>query len=242
MKRLLIGAIFLSITAYGQEIYTDVSPDVELIVDASNPSAFFDVDFNNDAQADIKLYVKDTTINGIPAIITALVPLNLNETAGLDSTVLAMTNFTLVKNLSSGSAVNSQLSFVNDSITDDFTDPIINYSGLLDLTVFENGMDQFIGVKLNFSGNIHYGWIQVYLDNQTQSLTIRDFAYQSTPNGEIVIPQGATANILNIVHSNKKEPVKIIDLMGRVSLFKPNTPLIFIYQDGTSERVMKIEE
>jgi hypothetical protein len=169
MKRLLIGAIFLSITAYGQEIYTDVSPDVELIVDASNPSAFFDVDFNNDAQADIKLYVK--------AIITALVPLNLNETAGLDSTVLAMTNFTLVKNLSSGSAVNSQLSFVNDSITDDFTDPIINYSGLLDLTVFENGMDQFIGVKLNFSGNIHYGWIQVYLDNQTQSLTIRDFEY-----------------------------------------------------------------
>jgi hypothetical protein len=36
--------------------------------------------------------------------------------------------------------------------------------------------------------------------------------------------------------------VKIIDLMGRETTFKPNTPLIYIYSDGTSERVMKISE
>jgi hypothetical protein len=34
----------------------------------------------------------------------------------------------------------------------------------------------------------------------------------------------------------------IVDFMGRVIEFKPNTPLIFIYSDGTRERVMKIEE
>lgn len=36
--------------------------------------------------------------------------------------------------------------------------------------------------------------------------------------------------------------VKIIDLMGRETSFKPNTPLIYLYSDGTTERVMKIEE
>ena len=41
---------------------------------------------------------------------------------------------------------------------------------------------------------------------------------------------------------NKKELVKIVDFMGREAEFKPNTPLIFIYSDGTRERVMKIEE
>lgn len=35
---------------------------------------------------------------------------------------------------------------------------------------------------------------------------------------------------------------KIVDLMGRETEFKPNTPLIFIYEDGTTERILKLEE
>ena len=38
----------------------------------------------------------------------------------------------------------------------------------------------------------------------------------------------------------EKELVKIVDFMGRETEFKPNTPLIFIYSDGTQERVMKL--
>ena len=41
---------------------------------------------------------------------------------------------------------------------------------------------------------------------------------------------------------NEKELVKVIDFMGRETEFKPNTPLIFIYSDGTRERMVKIEE
>ncbi len=40
---------------------------------------------------------------------------------------------------------------------------------------------------------------------------------------------------------DSKELVKIVDLMGRETKFVPNTPLIFIYRDGTMERVMEIE-
>lgn len=39
-----------------------------------------------------------------------------------------------------------------------------------------------------------------------------------------------------------KKLIKIVDYMGRETAFKTNTPLIFIYSDGTRERVMKIEE
>jgi len=38
-----------------------------------------------------------------------------------------------------------------------------------------------------------------------------------------------------------KELIMIIDLTGRQTEFVPNTPLIFIYSDGTRERVMEIE-
>ncbi|MDB4090929.1 hypothetical protein N9528_01225 [Crocinitomicaceae bacterium] len=39
-----------------------------------------------------------------------------------------------------------------------------------------------------------------------------------------------------------RERIMIIDFMGRETEFKANTPLIFIYSDGTRERVMKMEE
>lgn len=41
---------------------------------------------------------------------------------------------------------------------------------------------------------------------------------------------------------SEKELVKIVDFMGRETVFKPNTPMIYIYSDGTRERVMKLEE
>ena len=44
------------------------------------------------------------------------------------------------------------------------------------------------------------------------------------------------------LHQTEKELIKIVDFMGRETEFKPNTPLIFIYSDGTRERVMKLEE
>ena len=44
------------------------------------------------------------------------------------------------------------------------------------------------------------------------------------------------------LYDEPKNLVKIVDLMGRETEFKPNIPLIFIYSDGTRERVMKLEE
>lgn len=40
----------------------------------------------------------------------------------------------------------------------------------------------------------------------------------------------------------KKEILRIIDFSGKETEYKANTPLIFIYSDGSTERIMKIEE
>ena len=49
-----------------------------------------------------------------------------------------------------------------------------------------------------------------------------------------------TNNVPTIDKSNK-ELIKMTDLMGRETEFKPNTPLINIYSDGTTEKVYRIE-
>ena len=40
----------------------------------------------------------------------------------------------------------------------------------------------------------------------------------------------------------EKELVKIIDLLGRETGFIPNKPLIYIFSDGTAEKVIKARE
>jgi len=47
---------------------------------------------------------------------------------------------------------------------------------------------------------------------------------------------------LEELNLSKKELVKIVDLMGRETKMVLNTPLIFIYSDGTMERVMEFEK
>jgi hypothetical protein len=34
--------------------------------------------------------------------------------------------------------------------------------------------------------------------------------------------------------------IRIIDLLGRETTFKPNTPLIYQYDDGSVEKVMEV--
>ena len=43
---------------------------------------------------------------------------------------------------------------------------------------------------------------------------------------------------VGIVELNKtpKKLIRIVDLLGRKTPFKPNTPLLYIYNDGTVER------
>ena len=38
-----------------------------------------------------------------------------------------------------------------------------------------------------------------------------------------------------------KTLIQILDLMGREITFKPNTPLIYVYDDGSTEKVFTIE-
>jgi len=46
---------------------------------------------------------------------------------------------------------------------------------------------------------------------------------------------------LGSLSASSKVLVKIVNLLGRETTFKPNTPLIYVYDDGTSEKMFAIE-
>lgn len=52
--------------------------------------------------------------------------------------------------------------------------------------------------------------------------------------------QSCTIGLIELIPKDKKL-LKVVDLMGRESEDKPNTPLIYIYNDGTREKIYRME-
>jgi len=50
----------------------------------------------------------------------------------------------------------------------------------------------------------------------------------------------STAGLNNLSYSSKNL-IQILDMMGRETTFKPNTPLIYVYDDGSTEKVFSVE-
>ena len=49
------------------------------------------------------------------------------------------------------------------------------------------------------------------------------------------------ANELSL-QNEEIHPIKIVDYLGRETSFKPNTPLIYLYSDGSTKRIMRLEK
>lgn len=77
------------------------------------------------------------------------------------------------------------------------------------------------------SGNVGTYGAYYFIDD------IRVEMYSDTTHPEVGILE---------LSATEKTLIKIVDFMGRETAFTPNTALIYIYSDGTRERVMKMEE
>lgn len=66
-----------------------------------------------------------------------------------------------------------------------------------------------------------------------RSLTQNDVTFLCDNNNTLSIEKKSNSDV--------KEVVKIIDFMGRETKFKPNTPLIYIYSDGSTQRIMEMK-
>jgi hypothetical protein len=80
--------------------------------------------------------------------------------------------------------------------------------------------------------------------NQSFTATVTgNYAVEVSVQGCVVISTCELIDFTGVeeLTLGNKELVKIVDLLGRETKFKTNTPLIFIYSDGTMERVMEVE-
>ena len=130
------------------------------------------------------------------------------------------------------------------------------YNTLTSLDVSQNSNLTNLNCKQNLlnclnlkNGNNSNMLVTVYTNTNLTCIEVDDVSY-SNANWTAVDSQTYFSTNCNNDCSNtssinelttSKNLIQILDLMGRETLFKPNTPLIYVYDDGSTEKVFSVE-
>jgi hypothetical protein len=207
------AAILGAANVAGQVVYTDVEPDEVIGLNGS-----FNIDLNADGIADFNPQVFDGGVNGAGAVIFPTSSgSNSNQGSNGNGFVgFLNSNYNYPSNLSSGAVIDANAAFRTD-VRGDLNFYSCNYSG----SQFCDGVtDGFIGVSFELAGNTHYGWIRVDVSADASLITVKDFAFDATPDAAIVAGDNALSLEDNTIDgfSSYVDANNILQLDARVPL------------------------
>jgi hypothetical protein len=195
-------------SANAQIVYTDVNPD-ETYSLSTTPSYLLDL--NNDVNVDFVMSVTNRTgtyyggLINYDANIFGLITLGTNSAAGSTGT-----NLDYVNALSFGQNIDAGLNWMTGTTGTASTGGLVGaasvvltgiYSTTANVGSFGGLTDAYVGLQFDIGGQRHYGWARVDVASDAQSFTIKDYAYDATPN--TMIPAGATiSSVSDLVLNN----------------------------------------
>jgi hypothetical protein len=193
----MAGAVIAGSTADAQIVYTDVNPDV--VVDTT--SGIYDLDFNNDAIADVSFLVNtaagSATYSGIPFTYDATYAVAYPAAGGgLQMSLVPGSSSSMtsaVAPLNNGDAINPGAMFTSSAgnlAVDVFVNvPLLGYTYAYQGGEFLGVSDKFLGVKFVAGANTHYGWVRLDVAGDASTITVKDYAFNAFPDGEILAGQ-----------------------------------------------------
>ena len=154
---------------------------------------------------------------------------------------------------------NNQLTSVDVSNNTNLTDlycsdnqlTSLDMSNNIALTVLECNSNALTCLNVKNGNNFNHGVFRASNNINLICIEVDDVAW-SNANWTLIDVQASFSTDcnntcssivgLNELSNTPKQLLKIVDLKSRETLYKPNTPLIYIYSDGTAEKVFKMEE
>ncbi|MFD2890966.1 T9SS type A sorting domain-containing protein [Flavobacterium chuncheonense] len=196
----IIILLFLNLflKAHAQIIYTDIIPDYV----SQNLGDSYNLDLNNDSTTDFTLISYNEIIDWF----------HIYTNQGPNNTFIAVTPwFANPIPLNNGDLISQTLtsSFQTFENIGFITagdcccqETICNYD-------WKDKGDKYLGVRFIINGQIHYGWARLNVSTHSQ-WTIKDYAYQATPNIGILAGQ-TTALSLNDTDTVKDITISILN-------------------------------
>ena len=239
---LLFLSLFLSTTIFSQVIFVDNFGGVYPI---DNPGAVW-FDINSDGEDDIKLWNHTAIVDplclsesgatitcgeGVRAMFqgwTNDFGQNLVNTNGNVADTIGIDCSGTVLDVNDSWGINSGIYF-GCSLTE------LCYT--MSYESHKQGFRLLVPNPANNTNAYLYGYIDYFLTNNG-AVIVNGWYYESSFNQPISV-DGGTVGINESTTS--KNLIQILDLMGRETSFKPNTPLIYVYDDGSIEKVFSVE-
>ena len=205
----------LSEAANSQVIYTDVNPDF-----SGSLGSTYAIDLDNDGIDDVTLvnYTSSSSINNYNLNINVLYayPEGLNKVLGSISPNSSSLAYPFA--LSTGNLISANTSsWIGSSASNILFGEIeINSMPYFSAGNWDNVEDKYLGIEFDINGNTHYGWVR--LNVKDAKFTLKDYAYESTPNTAITAgDQGNLSsdhyfkNNLEVFSNNNQLFIKAID-------------------------------
>lgn len=184
-KKLLITAVTLvtGITTSAQIIYTDVNPD---IVYAGTGTINWDIDLDNNDYTDF--FLETSEVND-PSGLIELFAIEPNTGNSAKAITTGSGNFTAA--LLGGNDIGGITDFIATQTT-----IFLRAGGTIPPQVqWNNVTDRYLGLKFTIGSNTHYGWAR--LSTNGDNWTLKDYAYESTPDVAIDAGQMPETTSLN---------------------------------------------
>ena len=181
----LAGSLALiSTQTDAQVIYTDVNPDSTTAIGGS----YFNLDLDNGGVFDFAFNLNIGSSSSYTSQQVAVTPAGANGVAG-DTVGAYVYPFAL----NSGDTIKStlQFNFGSSQSMASYFGSGSSYGNFLGQT------NKFIGLQFYIGAQLHYGWARFDVDATASQFTIKDYAYNATPNASILageMPLGVEEN------------------------------------------------
>ena len=170
------GAVVSAAGAQAQVVYTDVNPDYSHDAPQNNGFAIYPLDLNNDQTVDFLVASRDT-VTTATVRLTLAVPYGTNAVAGETPSAydyaLALDINSMVDSTLNWIAATNTMAYNVDS-ANPYDE---NWNGVT---------DKYLGLKFVVGANTHYGWARLDSYAIGDSIVVKDYAFNATPNGGIM--------------------------------------------------------
>lgn len=185
------AAVVAATSATAQITYTDVNPDYTVDDDQdANGFTFAALDLNNDATPDFILASRDTTVTSRTRF-TLVAPYGTAGNAIAGETPSAY-DYALALNLND--MIDNSLNWIATTNTMAY-----NVASANPYSENWNGVtDKYLGLKFIVGANTHYGWARLDVQAIGDVWTLKDYAFNATPNGGIMAGQVAGVNTMEM--------------------------------------------
>jgi len=229
-----LAASVVALDASAQVVYTNIS-DTILV----NNGDYFDIDLNNDGirEGRIEFIDYSTTSSSsvfsiqaaeVDSLVNAsinIISSSLGSTTSTSSTYVAAAlnlNTPINNNLNNWSNAGSTTTSTSSSAFDGVLiggKAIVNSSTSsysINIGQFPGAGDKFLGVKFTIGTSVHYGWLRLDMSINSDSITIKDFAYETTPNTPILA--GSTISTVGIAKQAEKTTFDFFAANGKIKI------------------------